>query len=323
MYLKPLKIKNLNLKGNLFLAPMAEITNYPFRSICLRNGCDMVISEMISAKALHYKNPKSLSSLKIRDDKPICLQIFGSEPSVMLEAAIMAEEAGADMVEINAGCPVKKIVKTGAGSALMKNPMLLGDIINTLSARLKIPLSVKIRIGINDKEKNALMLARVIEESGASMIHIHLRTIEQHHSGDVDYETAKAVKSSVKIPFIANGGVVSGEKALEMFEKTGCDGISIGRGAISNPFIFDDIKNFLSKGQSKFKSVSDRLKSFIEYLEISSNELGERNAIVKARRIAGMWISSFKNASDIRNRFMKAQSLAEAKEILGEILNIV
>lgn len=323
MYIKSLKIKNLNLNGNLFLAPMAEITTYPFRIICLKNGCDMVISEMVSAKAVHYRNPKSMASLNIKDDKPLSIQIFGSDPVVMLEAALMAEDAGADMIEINAGCPVKKIVKTGAGSALMKNYMLLSDIIQRLSSRLKIPVSVKIRIGFDEKNKNAITLSKIIEESGASMIHVHLRTVEQHHSGEVDYEMGRMIKESVKITFIANGGITDPYKAREMFEKTQCDGISIARGAISNPFIFDDIKKYLIEGSCKNTDKASRVKSFIEYLQISSKETGEKNALVKSRRLAGMWLSSFKNASDIRNRFMKAQTLKEAENILSEIFYLL
>jgi len=320
MFIKPIKIKDLVLKGNIFLSPMAEITDYAFRIICLKNGCDMAFSEMISAKSLHYRNKKSLESLKVRDDRPLCLQIFGSEVPVMVEAALMVQDAGADMVEINAGCPVKKIVKTKSGAALMKDYSLLSDIVKSISSRVRIPVSVKIRAGYDDNPKSAVTISKILQDSGASVIHIHLRTVEQYHSGDVNYEVAKLIKESVKIPIIVNGGVKTPKDFKEMILKTGGDCVSIGRGAVSNPFIFDDIKKYFSGERVPEISIDKRIKNFIEYLSISALEIGEKGAIVKSRRIAAMLLSGFRNACDIRTRYMKAKSLDEAKDILGEWL---
>jgi nifR3 family TIM-barrel protein len=319
MYLKPLRIKNLTLSGNLFLAPMAEITNYPLRIIALKNGCDMVISEMVSSNALFYKNKKTLEMIKVRDDRPICIQIFGSDPDIMTYASILVEENGADMVEVNAGCPVKKIVKTGSGSSLLKNPLLLSSIVYSIARRIKIPVSVKIRSGIDEKNKNAVEIAKIVEESGASMVHIHLRTVSQGHSGNVDYEIADEIKSKIKIPLIVNGGVTDPKKAIEMFKKTGADGISIARGFISNPYIFDDIKKYINEGKIIERKASEKANLFQEYLKIAAKEFGEKCAIVNSRRIAGMWISGFRNATDFRNRYMRVQTLDEALRIIEEI----
>ncbi len=320
--IRPFKIKNLLLNGNLFLAPMADITNYPLRKILLKNGCDLVISEMVSAKAIYYGNKKTMELIKVRDDKPICIQIFGSDPQSMAYAAKMVENEGADMVEINAGCPVKKVVKTGSGCALMKDLNLLNSIVSSVVKSVKIPVSVKFRTGFNEKLKNGIEVAKVVENAGADMIHIHLRTVEQVHSGEVDLEMGKVIKKSVKIPVILNGGVTDPYKAKEMFEKTGCDGISIGRGAIFNPFIFAEIKNFFEGKISVDLNLKRKIKTFIEYLEISRNEFGDKNAMIKARKLAGMWLSRFKNASEIRNRFMKSESIDEAKMLLLKVTEL-
>jgi len=317
--LKPLKIKNLNLSSNLFLAPMAEITNYPLRMIALKNGCDLVISEMVSSNALFYKNKKTIEMIKVRDDKPLCIQIFGNNPSVMTYAAMLVEEQGADMLEINAGCPVKKITKTGSGSALLTNPSLLSSIVYSIANRVKIPISVKIRTGMDEKNKNAVKISKILEESGASIIHIHLRTVSQVHSGNVDWEIATHIKSEIKIPLIVNGGVGDHNKAVEMFKKTGADGISIARGFIYNPYIFDDIKRFIKDGVIMQRSLSEKIELFLEYLKLSIKELGEKKAIINSRRIAGMWLSGFRDATEFRNKYMKAQRYDEILDIFKEI----
>lgn len=318
MLLKSINIGKLKT-GNLFLAPMAEITNYPFRKILLENGCDFIISEMVSAKALSHRNKKSLQAIKIRDDKPIAIQLFGSDEITMLEAANLCVENDADMIEINAGCPVKKVIKTGAGVSLMKNPHILCKITETLASKLQIPVSVKIRIGLDEKHKTAITLSKDLENAGAGVIHIHLRTANQYHSGSIDFETAAKIKSIIKIPLIANGGINSVEKAIEMFEKTGCDAISIARAAISNPFIFSDIKEFLLKKEKTQVSLSKKISTFIRYLEISEQIFGERDALIKSRRLAGLWLSGFPNAAMTRAKFMKAKSITEAKKIISEI----
>lgn len=320
--IKPIKIGNLKLNSNIFLAPMAEITNYPFRKIALKNGADLVISEMVSSKAVFYNNKKSIQLIEIRDDRPICIQIFGSDVNSMLYTAKMVEKLSADMIEINAGCPVKKITKTGAGISLMKDTILLSNIIQIIRKNIKIPVSVKIRTGIDEKNKNSIKIAKIIEESGADIIHIHMRTAAQKHSGDVDYDTTAEIKQKINIPIIANGGITSPEKAVECFKKTNCDAISIARGAISNPFIFSEIKSFIKMGKIQEKTLSDKINCFIEYLNISSQTYGEKYALVNSRRIIGMWISNFPNASKIRNEFMKATDLVHAKELLLNISTI-
>jgi tRNA-dihydrouridine synthase B len=320
MYLNPLTIKNLKLTGNIFLAPMAEITDYPFRKICLKYDCDMAISEMVSAKALCYGSKRAMDAIKVRDDRPICLQIFGSDKNSMLNAALLCESFGSDMIEINAGCPVKKITKTGAGSALLKTSSVLFDIVELIASKIKIPLSVKIRTGFNKDDKNAIMISKNLESSGADIIHLHMRTVEQEHTGEADLSFAAEVKSKIKIPLIANGGITNPLQAVECFKKTGCDAISIGRGAISNPFIFTEIKDYIKNGNAKEYSLSGRINAFIEYLEIASSEYGEERALIRARRLGGMWLSKFKNATDVRSQFMKMKKLDDAIKLLSSLL---
>jgi nifR3 family TIM-barrel protein len=275
---------------------------------------------MVSANALCHRSKRALDAIRVREDRPICLQIFGSHKNSMLEAALMCESAGADMIEINAGCPVRKITRTGSGSALLKTPSVLFDIIELIATRVKIPVSVKIRTGLNQNQKNAVMISENCESAGADIIHLHMRTVEQHHSGEPDLELACEVKSKIKIPLIANGGITNPLQAVECFKKTGCDAISIGRGAIANPFIFNDIKNYIINKNNCESSFSNRIYAFIEYLEISSKDLGEERALIKARRLGGLWLSKFKNATDVRDRFMKMKRLDDAKKLLSSLL---
>lgn len=315
-FIKELKIKKLRLRNNLVLSPMAGITNYAFRKICLESGCGLAVSEMVSALSIRHGNGKSLEMLRIRDDRPASAQIFGSDPEAMLRAALKAEEYGADMLEINASCPMKKVTKTGAGASLMKTPELLAEIISGIARKAKAPLSVKIRTGWESGDGLALNLARRIQDAGADMLHVHLRTVAQIHGGGIDFETGAELKKRIGIPLIANGGVTSPEKAAELFEKTGCDGISVGRGAVANPLIFSEIEDFLLKGEKGSATCEKKLELFLEFLELNCGTIGEEKGLKTSRKLIGLWLKNFRNAAAMRMGFMKVKSLAEAKTLL-------
>ncbi len=318
MLLKKIKIKNLTFT-NIVLAPMASITDYPFRKIVLNYGCGLVISEMVSAKSLLNSNPKSLSMIEVRDDRPLAIQIFGGDVQSMVWAAHLCEEKGADMIEINTGCPVKKIVKAGAGIALFKQPKKLATIVSEIAKRIKIPISVKLRLGISRSDE-CIEVAKVCQDSGASIIHLHMRTAQQLHSGKPDLQATRRLKESIKIPLIANGGIKTPQDAIEVFEKTSADAISIARGAVINPFIFSEITDFIEKGSYEKKDIYQKIELFMEYLKLSSNIKGEINAINSSKKLIGLWLSGFAGAKDVRNRYMKIKSLEEAYQIFNELI---
>ena len=315
-FLKPIKFKNFETKNNIFLGPMAGITSYPFRKICLENGCGMVITEMISAQSLARANLKTLAIAKIREDHPVCEQIFGSDELTMKEAAKITQELGADMIEINASCPVKKITKTGAGVALMKTPNLLLNIIEKISSSIKIPLSVKIRTGFIPGDEIAISLAPLIEKAGAAMLHIHLRAASQIHSGPVDYKIAQNIKNKIKIPLIVNGSITDPISAFNMFKNTMADGISIARGSIANPLIFSQIEQYLTNGSYQESDEEKRKELFIRFLELNCKEKGEGKGLITARKYVGFWFKKFRKASYLRTEFMKIKTLKEARELL-------
>lgn len=320
--LKPLKIKNLKLPSNLILAPMAQITNYPLRKLMLLKGADLVITEMISSKSIFYQNKKSLKMAEVSDDRPLCIQIFGGDVESMVYAASFCQENGADMIEINAGCPVKKVIKAGAGMALFLEKEKLGRIVSEVAKRITIPLSVKIRLGIKTPQE-CIEVARICQDSGADIIHLHMRMFSQMHQGPVDLQTTLKLKKTLQIPLIANGGIKTPQDALNTFIQTQADAISIAQGAISNPFIFEDIKSYLTTGKIPQRGIKEKMELFLHYLDISLTKYSEKEALINSRRLIGMWFSHIPNASKLRNSYMKAGSIKEAKDILNEAIQLL
>ena len=244
-----MKIGNIKLENPYILAPMAGVTDLPFRLLCKEQGAGLLCMEMISAKALQYKNKNTKALLVIHPEEyPVSLQLFGSDPDIVSEMAKGIEELPFQILDINMGCPVPKVVKNGEGSALMKNPKLVYQIVSKTVKAIRKPVTVKIRKGFDDMHVNAAEIAKIVEEAGGAAIAVHGRTREQYYSGKADWEVIRQVKEAVSIPVIGNGDVVSGETALAMMKQTGCDGVMIGRAAQGNPWIFRELAEYGKTG---------------------------------------------------------------------------
>ena len=321
MYIKPLKIGNVKIKNNVFLAPMAGVTDMAFRSICKEFEVGMVYTEMASSKAVHYGSEKTENIYEVLDEeRPVGIQIFGHEPNVMAETAEKLSEI-ADIIDINMGCPAPKIVKNGEGSALMKDLKLAEDIIKNVVKVSKVPVTVKFRKGWDETCINAVELAKVAEESGAKLVTVHGRTREQMYSGVVDYSIIRKVKESVKIPVIGNGDIFDEESAKRMFDETGCDGIMVARGAQGNPFIFRKIFSYLEKGEVLGEvTVSDKIAMALHHLELAVKYKGEYVAVREMRKHIAWYLKGVPGASKIKEMINTEQNLEKVKEILNKTM---
>ena len=323
MKIKPLKIENVNLDNNIILAPMAGITDLPFRLVCEKYNPGLVCTEMVSAKALFYGDEKTKKLLNIEGEKrPIAVQIFGSDVESMKFAAEYVSEF-ADIVDINMGCPAQKIVKNGDGSKLLLNLNLAGEIISQVVKASKVPVTVKFRKGWDDENIVACEMAKVAEDSGASAITIHGRTREEFYSGVADWDIIKQVKNAVKIPVIGNGDIKSPEDALNFFEKTGVDGIMIGRAAIGRPWIFKQIEDYLNAGvyDKEFPSNEQKLNIMLEHLELEIREKGEDTGVKEMRKHFTYYVKNLKDASTIRQRLNRLNSYKDVRDCLIEYFN--
>lgn len=320
--IKALKIGSVELKNNLALAPMAGITNAAFRSLCIEGGAGLVVSEMVSAESIRYGNRKSLKLLEIcPSEHPIAMQIFGADPESMGAAARLAGELGADIIDINAGCPVKKVLRSGAGAALMKEPLILEAIVKKAVQAVKIPVTVKIRCGLTPCEVISPRLARVIEGAGASAITLHGRAASSFHTGPVDYDAMAATAAAVKIPVFGNGGARTASDAAKILE-TGCAGVAIGRAAVENPAVFIEMAAGLKGSSREVKSDPvGRIKLFIRFLELNTSLYGGDEGVVRARKLVGYWLKGFPDSSALRGNFMRASGLNEAKALLLQYID--
>lgn len=262
--IKQLKIGNVTLPNNLILGPMAGVTDLPFRLLCKEQGAGLLCMEMVSAKAILYKNRNTEPLLTIDErENPVSLQLFGSDPEIVSSIAHSIEERPFDILDINMGCPVPKIVNNGEGSALMKDPVLAGKIIEKTVKAIKKPVTVKIRKGFDDDHVNAVEMAHIAEECGAAAVAVHGRTREQYYSGKADWEIIRQVKEAVKIPVIGNGDLNSAEDVINMSNQTGCDGFMIARGAQGNPWIFRQILHYFETGEKLEKPTLDEVADMI------------------------------------------------------------
>ena len=315
------KIGNVELKNQAVLAPMAGVTDLPFRLLCHEQGAGLLSMEMVSAKAIsfHNKNTESLMEIDKREH-PIALQLFGSDPNLISEVAKSIEERPFDILDINMGCPVPKVVNNGEGSALMKNPKLIGEIIEKTAKAIKKPVTVKIRKGFNDSMVNAVEVARIAEQSGAAAIAIHGRTREQYYSGQADWDIIRQVKEAVHIPVIGNGDVTSPEKAKEMLEQTGCDAVMIGRGAKGNPWIFRQIAHYLETGEKLEKPDIEEVKQMMmRHARMQMEYKGGFTGIREMRKHVAWYTTGYPHSARLRNLVNQAESIEELEELINSI----
>ncbi|MFA5162409.1 MAG: tRNA-dihydrouridine synthase [Elusimicrobiales bacterium] len=313
-----LRIGRVTCSNILSLAPMAGISDSALRLLCLRGGAGLVCAEMVSAVALRFGSRRSGDMLEIGPDgHPCAMQIFGQDEAAVRLAAARAAERGADIVDINAGCPVPKIIKSGAGTALMKDERAFARVVAAaVSAAGGAPVTVKTRVGLEKGAPLSARLARIAEGEGASAVFLHGRYARAAHSGPVDLDAVAAACAAVKIPVIGNGGVSDAEGAAA-FLSAGCAGVMIGRAAIGDPFIFACIDAGLRGAQYSAPEYG-RLELFIEYLELSARQCGPRAAVLRARKTAGFWIRGLPDCALLRAAFMRAENLEQARCVLQE-----
>lgn len=312
-----LKIGSVELNNPFILAPMAGVCDLPFRLLCKEKGAAMVCTEMVSAKAIYYNNKNTKELLTIdKNEGPVSLQLFGSEPKLMAEMAKRIEEIPFDILDFNMGCPVPKVVNNGEGSALMKNPVLAGHIIEAMVNAISKPVTVKIRAGFDAEHINAVEIAKIAENSGAAAITVHARTREQYYSGKADREIIRLVKEAVTIPVIGNGDIDCYESAKHMLEYTGCDGVAIGRGAEGNPWIFEEL-NAKYAGLDYNKPSLEEVKEMImRHARMLIDYKGEYIGIREMRKHAAWYTAGFKGASKLRGRLNEASSIEGLEEII-------
>ena len=316
--IQTLKIGDVSLKNNLILAPMAGVTDLPFRLLCKEQGAGLLCMEMVSAKAIYFNNKNTEELLTIDDrEPPVSLQLFGSDPDIISEMAKKIENRPFSILDINMGCPVPKVAGNGEGSALMKNPKLVEEIVSKTAKAIKKPVTVKIRKGFDDEHINAVEIARIAESAGAAAVAVHGRTREQYYSGKADWDIIRQVKEAVKIPVIGNGDVTSPEAARQLMETTGCDGIMIGRGAQGNPWIFRQILHWMETGEEESKPDLEEVKAMIfRHARMLVEYKGAYTGIREMRKHVAWYTAGYPNSAKLRARVNEIESLEALEHLI-------
>lgn len=317
----PLQIGSITLPNNLILAPMAGVTDLPFRLLCKEQGAGLLCMEMVSAKAILYKNKNTESLMTIDPrENPVSLQLFGSEPEIMAQIAKQIEERPFDILDINMGCPVPKVVNNGEGSALMKDPILAGKIIEQVVKAIDKPVTVKMRKGYDEEHVNAPELAHIAEESGAAAVAVHGRTRMQYYSGKADWDIIRQVKERVSIPVIGNGDLLKAEDVIAMQEQTGCDGFMIARGAQGNPWIFHQILHYFKTGEHEAKpSIEEMTKMMLRHARMMIEYKGEYTGMHEIRKHAAWYTTGYPNSARFRGQINEVETYAQLEALLEEI----
>lgn len=315
-----LKIGDVTLKGNIILGPMAGVTDLPFRLLCKEQGADLIYTEMVSAKGILYHNKNTDSLLEIREEeRPVSLQFFGSDPMIMSEMAKKIENRNFDILDINMGCPVPKVVNNGEGSALMKQPKLAEKIVSELVKKINKPVTVKIRKGFGKEECNAVEIAKAAESAGASAIAVHGRTREQYYSGKADWNIIKEVKEAVNIPVIGNGDLFTPQDAVRMLEQTGCDGLMLARGVQGNPWLLKQVKTYLLTGELLLKpSIDEVIQMILRHTQLQISIKGSYTGIREMRKHVAWYTTGYKNSAKLRNRVNEIESYDSLENLLQE-----
>ena len=316
-----MRIGAIEISPPVILAPMAGITNHAFRLICREFGAGLVWTDMISSCGIHYRNQKTLGMFDwTAEERPVAVQIFGAEPSVMADAAALVEEAGADIVDINIGCPVRKVRKTGAGAGLIEDLDTARKIMESVVKAVKVPVTIKTRKGLDARHTTAVEVAKIAEDTGLSAISIHGRTAAQGYSGSADWEIIGKVKRSVGIPVIGNGDVKSPQDAKRMLDETGCDGVMIGRGALGNPWIFRRTARFLATGDLLPEpTYIERVEMARRHLRMMVALYGENRGVREMRSQIAWYIKGMPGAGQLRRLSTQATSLERMEDVLTEM----